>query len=79
MLPCRVFVSPVIGSQPSLQAPETQGGPGPSPWQSLGLRTEWKQMCLGPHLAWCREEAEQEEPEGASGLGGCLVFRAKRG
>lgn len=33
------FVSPVIGSQPPLQAPETRRGYVPSPWQGSRLRT----------------------------------------
>lgn len=59
-------VSPVIGTQQSLQAPESPQGHGPSAWQSGWLRTLSGSRCVRAASDW--EPEDLEEPWG---LGGC--------
>lgn len=70
------FVSPIIGSLPPLQAPETRRGHVPSPWQGSRLRTLGGSRCARGISGLVPGVGGAGEP---SGLGGCSVFRAKEG
>lgn len=63
--------SPAMGTQQSLQAPESLRGPGPSPWQSDRPR-----MLSGSRCGWAASGLVPGEP---SGLRGCWAVGARGG